>query len=150
MAQHTTTIKPVTIHASANRVWKILTDLEKYPDWNPFTVKAESTLKIGDPVVLTIPRSGKMSTQTMVLEVLNPPKEIAWRLPKMIHKKIFSAYRIQTIKAIDANSCIYETSDTFSGLIAGRIYKMTADYVMTNLTATGLALKQHAENSMTE
>lgn len=145
MADHTTTIAPVTINAPATRVWEVLTDLEKYPDWNPFTVKAESTLQIGDPVVLTIPRNGKMTKQTMVLEILDPPKLIAWRMPKMIHKKVFSAYRVQTIKEIDANSCIYETSDTFSGWIAGRIYKMTADYVMDNLTATGEALKNEAE-----
>ena len=145
MAQYTTTIKPVTIEAPASKVWKILTDLEKYPEWNPFTVKAESTLQVGDPVVLTIPRGGKMTSQTMVLEILDSPKMIAWRMPKMIHKKMFSAYRVQSIKEIDPGRCIYETSDTFSGWIAGRIYKMTADYVMENLTATGAALKNEAE-----
>jgi len=147
MTDYTTTIEPVTIHAPAARVWQVLTELEKYPDWNPFTVKAESTLKIGDPVALTIPRGGKMTTQTMVLEILDEPKKIAWRLPKMIHKKLFTAYRVQTITEIDSNSCIYETSDTFSGWIAGRIYKMTADYVMENLTATGAALKNEAEKT---
>ena len=44
MAQHTTTIKPVAINAPATRVWKILTDLEKYPVLNDMTAQQRQSL----------------------------------------------------------------------------------------------------------
>jgi len=145
MSDHTIKLEPVAINASAERTWPVLTDLERYPDWNPFTVKAESNLNIGDPVVLHIPRGGKMTTQTMVLEVFDAPREVSWRLPKMLHKKLFSAYRVQTITAVDDNSCTYQTSDTFSGWLAASIHKATAAWVQDNFVALGKALKEEAE-----
>ena len=37
----------VKINAPASLVWKILLDMPKYGDWNPFCVECESTLEMG-------------------------------------------------------------------------------------------------------
>jgi uncharacterized protein YndB with AHSA1/START domain len=45
----------VDIAAPAELVWSVLIDLERYPQWNPFTVKVESSLRLGEPVNLFLP-----------------------------------------------------------------------------------------------
>lgn len=147
MAKHTISIDPVTIKAPAEVVWQILTDLPKYPEWNPFSVKAKSSLIIGEAVNLYIARgtSGKTMKQEFVLEVFDAPNKIAWRLPKMGHKILFNAYREQTITAIDEGTCTYTTSDTFAGLIAGKIYKAQGHWVKENFLKMADALKVRAE-----
>lgn len=145
MPTHTIAIEPVLINAPAEKVWAILTDFSLYPDWNPFTPRAESSLKIGEPVTLYIPMKDSMSKQTFVLEVFDPPREIAWRLPKLLHKAVFNAYRRQTVVPIDDGRCTYQTMDTFDGLIAGKLYKSQGDWVRRSFQDLAAALKQRAE-----
>lgn len=145
MSTHTITIEPVLINAPAETVWEVLTDLAGYPDWNPFTVRAESSLRLGEPVDLYIPRGKSMMKQSFVLEVFDPPSEIAWRLPKMLHKAIFNAYRTQKVVPVDAGRCTYQTSDTFDGWIAGKLYSSQGDWVRKNFNKLAAALKERAE-----
>ena len=150
MSSHTISIEPVTINAPADLVWRVLTDFEQYPAWNPFTVRAESSLQPGEPVVLYIPRGKSMMKQTFVLEIFDPPREIAWRLPKILHKAIFNAYRTQQIEALDETSCTYLTRDTFDGWIAGKLYQSQGAWVAKNFEKLAAALKARAEKLAAE
>ncbi|MDH3336214.1 MAG: SRPBCC domain-containing protein [Gammaproteobacteria bacterium] len=145
MSTHTITLQPVVINAPADIVWDILTDLDGYPEWNPFTVRAESTLEIGSGVDLYIPRGDKLMKQSFVLEIFNPPREVAWRLPKMLHKSVFNAYRTQKVTPIDDHRCSYQTSDTFDGWIAGKLYRSQGGWVLKNFNRLAEALKQRSE-----
>ena len=40
----------IVIDASPEKVWKTLTDLDKYPDWNPFICHAVGKAEIGNTV----------------------------------------------------------------------------------------------------
>ena len=42
------------IAAPAGVVWDVITDLERYGDWNPFVVGCRSTLRVGDPIVMRV------------------------------------------------------------------------------------------------
>ncbi|MFT5575198.1 MAG: hypothetical protein ACI89D_000713 [Bermanella sp.] len=42
------------IDAPSALVWKVLSDQQAYPEWNPFVVKSESTFKVGDPIVMRV------------------------------------------------------------------------------------------------
>lgn len=143
-------IEPIEINAPAQTVWDILVDFKKYPEWNAFSIKAEATFKIGEPVVLYIARdNGKVMKNNFVLEVFEPPHELAWRLPKIIHKRLFNAYREQTVSSIDDNRCTYTTRDTFAGWIAGSIYKSQGAWVKDNFQKVGASLKARAEAMVT-
>ncbi len=145
MSTHTISLQPVVINAPAETVWQVLTDLERYPEWNPFTVRAESTLEIGSAVDLYIPRGQKMMKQSFVLEVFNPPREVAWRLPRMLHKAVFNAYRTQKVTPLNDERCTYQTSDTFDGWIAGKLYRSQSAWVLKNFTKLADALKERSE-----
>lgn len=48
----------IMINASADEVWKVLTDFESYPDWNPYVRfiegDADGELEIGDTITIEI------------------------------------------------------------------------------------------------
>ena len=44
----------VDVAAPAARVWSVVTDLARYPDWNPFVVTCRSTLEPGAPIVMWV------------------------------------------------------------------------------------------------
>ena len=41
----------VVIDAPPEAVWDILTDLHRYPDWNPFVVSSEGSVEVGAKLV---------------------------------------------------------------------------------------------------
>jgi hypothetical protein len=42
------------VDAPHERVWEVVTDLGRYPEWNPFVVACVSTLEIGDPIWMRV------------------------------------------------------------------------------------------------
>ena len=54
MFTHTVVSHTVEINAPRELVWEILEDLAQYPQWNPFTVKVEGTLKVGNAINLHV------------------------------------------------------------------------------------------------
>lgn len=42
------------IDAPRETVWSVITDLDKYPDWNPFMVECQSSLEEGAPIHMKV------------------------------------------------------------------------------------------------
>ena len=68
------------IVAPAQVVWDILSDLEHYSDWNPFTYHAEGELKIGAELRFNVrfPDNSEVVTRHIIC-ALNPSRELSWR-----------------------------------------------------------------------
>jgi len=68
----------VEIQASADKVWHILTDLDKFPEWNPFIHHAIGKAKVGEKVDITV-RSGskEMALHCQVIKA-EPTHELCW------------------------------------------------------------------------
>lgn len=138
----------IQIGAPATAVWDILVDFARYREWNPFTVRVETSGVIGEPVIAYIARgrSTKLMRQEFVLEQFDPPVQIAWRLPKMFHRSLFTAYRIQRVDPLGPGECTYTTSDEFSGLLARRIHRAQGQWVERQFIRMAEALKARAEH----
>ena len=48
----------VEISASPETVWALLTDLESYPEWNPYSRRVEGTLEVGEVVRVEVRHRG--------------------------------------------------------------------------------------------
>ncbi len=69
----------IEINASAETVWKILTDLEKYKEWNPFVRESYGEAKLGcrltcRPEVI----EGKLQTFHPVVTKVEKERVFAW------------------------------------------------------------------------
>jgi uncharacterized protein YndB with AHSA1/START domain len=77
------TSEKVHINAPAALVWEVLVDLAGYPQWNPYTVKVESTLKMCEPVNLFLPHPAEPGELLHVVEHLvafDAPKLLSWQM----------------------------------------------------------------------
>jgi len=69
----------ILIQAPPEKVWAILTDFQRYPEWNPFikSVTGEATVGKELAVLIAPPESSEMNFSPTVL-VVEPNKELRW------------------------------------------------------------------------
>lgn len=143
---HTVTSETVEIAAPAAFVWDVLVDYEKYPQWNPYTVAAETTLEIGAPIDLTLPAydgsDGTFVTREYI-RIVDPPHHLCYdsadEFPGVM------GVRDQWITELGPDRCTYHTTDTLSGEHAALAMEMTGDWMKTGFDSVTHALKARVE-----
>lgn len=146
-AQNIVTSVRVEIAAPASVVWDVLVDLPRYGEWNPFTVRAESTLELGDPVHLYIPDPANPGSEIHVVEHLvayEPARLLAWEQRPTENSKD-AARRDQYIEPIDESRCAYYTTDIFLGVNADAVMQAFGGWVKQGFDSVANGLKAQAE-----
>lgn len=70
----------VTIAAPRSRVWAILMDFERYPDWNPFILSIKGEARVGETLEVVIqPPGHKASTFVPRILALEKERRFQWR-----------------------------------------------------------------------
>jgi hypothetical protein len=71
----------VEIEASPERVYRVLTDFERFPEWNPFVTSASGKLVVGQKLSLelSLPEGRSYEVQPELMSV-EPNRRLAWRV----------------------------------------------------------------------
>ncbi|HEY6723297.1 MAG TPA: SRPBCC domain-containing protein [Polyangiaceae bacterium] len=106
----------VVIHAPPERVWQVLTDLEAYPEWNPFFVNVEGKLVVGESLAITMQPVGK-DRQSFSPELLGlePGRKLVWR-GRLWVPWLFDGTHTFSIERIDARSVRFIQHEDFAGI----------------------------------
>ena len=137
----------IRINAPIEKVWAILLDLPRYPEWNPFTYRVDSTLAIGAPVDLYVRmRKRGERVQREYVCTVQAPTTLSWGMT-MGHAVVLTALREQKLERIDAQSCSYQTSDAFSGALTPLVTYLFGEDIEEGFNAVARALKAHAEKA---
>ncbi len=138
----------VVVDAPRAHVWKILRDLARYPEWNPFTPRIESTLRVGDPVILHVVMKPekKPMRQPEVMTSYVEGEELGWGTTIGL-PIVMKANRIQRLTEVSPSRCHYRTVDTFSGLLVPLVMALHRADVQRGFDETARALKEHAEKT---
>lgn len=70
------------ITAPVSLVWEVISDLPRYPEWNPFVVKAKSSLQVGQTIsmrVQVLPFFAQPQRET-ILELV-PEERLCYGIP---------------------------------------------------------------------
>lgn len=142
-----TVSETVEIAAPARIVWDILTDLPRYNEWNPFCVRAVSTLEMGAAVEMKLVNYAVPGTLVPNCEYVcafEPERRLSWSLP---HSDFwpYPARRDQVIEATGENSCRYFSTDAFLGGNGIHVFRFAGPWVKRAFDDTARALKQRAE-----
>ena len=146
-AENIVTSVKVDIAAPASVVWEVLTDLPRYREWNPFTVKVESTLRLNEPVDLHIPIPGQDGKEMVVREYLvafEPDRLLSWEQRPTADSKD-AARRDQYVESLEPNRSRYFTTDIFLGVNADQIMQNYGAWVKASFDSVAAGVKKQAE-----
>jgi hypothetical protein len=134
------------IDAPPGAVWAVLTDLKRYPEWNPLFPEAAGELAVGQRITLRV--AGDDGRRTMIrprVTALIPDVELGWagRLPGIPPGLITGEHRF-TLRAGNGGTLVVQRQ-THRGFMA-RFSGRTLDRAEPGSRALNGALKARVEN----
>ena len=142
-------VRSVTVEIAAPQafVWEVLLDYPRYPEWNPYTVRVESTCLLGDPVDLHLPdplKPGELMHQREWVCLVEPPHRFAYEMHPTPELDVH-ARRDQYVEATSFETCRYWTTDVFTGPAAALVMEHSGAWVKTGFDAVAEALRSRAQ-----
>jgi hypothetical protein len=68
----------IDIQASPGKAWQVLTDLDKYVEWNPFLHHAAGSVELGGKVDITFKSGSKDMSLHCTVVKLDPTRALTW------------------------------------------------------------------------
>ena len=107
----------IPIYATAEMVWRVLTDLKAYPRWNPFITSAEGEVRKGSRLTVRIaPPGSKAMTFRPIITAVDPGCELRWR-GRLLLPGLFDGEHIFKIQPLDGNRILFVQAENFTGLL---------------------------------
>ncbi len=134
----------IQINAPVDFVWEVLTDVEKYGEWNPFTPQARTDFKIGSPAYLLVKMWPGKFRITETVCAFEKPRLIAWSR-KFGASWFLFVVREQHLEPVSDTSCSYHNVDLLTGVFSPIVLLFFGGYIRRGFSDVGVALKLRAE-----
>lgn len=140
-------IAQTEINAPVDKVWTILTDFEKYPEWNPFIKKIEGEVKEGATfkVVLQQPDSKPVTFKPACLWFENN-KEFRW-LGHLFIPGLFDGEHIFELVNLNNMKTRFIQKEKFTGILVPFLWKQLDTKTRKGFELMNEKIKELAENS---
>ena len=136
----------IIIDASPEKVWQVLTDLDKYPEWNPFVCHAIGKAEIGRTVDIDFQSDSTGMKLHCTVVRLQPNRELSWTYHAM-HPILFRGEHIFTIEPLGENRVRFINREEFNGLLVFTQAKDIDTNTKRGFEAMDKALKACAEQN---
>jgi hypothetical protein len=105
----------VEIGASADVVWRVLTDFAAYGEWNPFALECRTTLRPGDPIDMLVALTGsRPRRQREFIRSHTPGTEFSYTM-KPVPLGALHSLRTQTVTPVGEDRCRYDSHFELAG-----------------------------------
>ncbi len=138
----------IEINASAEQVWKLLTDFNRFSQWNPFIQHVDGKPIAGTQLEVTIQPAGaeRIVSRPTVVKA-EPNRELRW-LNRSLIPGWFGAEHVFTIEVLDANRVRFTQREIFTGLGSSFLTSRQNAEKRRGLREMNHALKQRAEQPL--
>lgn len=136
----------VRINAPVDQVWQVLTDVDRFHEWNPVIRRVEGPLVVGQTVRMTANSPDGEQQWTCRISRHRDGREFAWQFTDR-HPLLYRGEHTFCVIAIDAHTTRYIDVETFQGLLVPGRRHLLATQTRAGMAAMGDALKQRAETS---
>ena len=135
----------IAIDAPTDRVWAILTDFDSFPDWNPFMLRAQGNVKVGETIEVYVkqPDGIGMTFKPRVLAA-EPNREFRWK-GRMVMPGIFDGEHIFEIEELGDGSCRFVQREQFTGILTSLMLRFIGKKTLRGFEMMNTALKARAE-----
>ena len=109
----------IIIRTTPEKIWTILTDFEKYPQWNPFITSIKGKVERGKKIQVRIePPNGKGMTFNPTVLTKDENRELRW-LGKFLFSGLFDGeHKFELIE--NGNGTVtFIQSEKFTGIFVG-------------------------------
>ena len=136
--------EPIRIDAPVGLVWEVLTDVERYGEWNPFTPQARTDFRVGSHAHLLV-RMGPAEVRiTETVSAFEAPRLIAWG-KAFGARWLLAAMREQHLEPASETSCFYHNTDRLTGVLAPLVLLCFGGFMRAGFTDVGKGLKRRSE-----
>lgn len=138
----------IDIDSPPEIVWDFLTDLDAYPDWNPFIVSAEGVVGVGERLTNRLQSpGGKVMTFKPTVTVVEPAETFEW-LGRLGMSGIFDGrHRFELHVMADGGTRLVH-SEELSGVLVRLLRKSLDTKTKKSFEAMNSELKARAETAV--
>lgn len=134
------------IDASAARVWAVLTDLPRYPEWNPQITNAEGRIEPGARLQLRLSLPGRPALGVWAtVEEAQPDARLSWR-GHVAAAWVFEGYREFGLEPLADDRVRLTHVEDIHGLLAPLFALAMGGPAARSHAALNDALKRRAEH----
>ncbi|HEY0135886.1 MAG TPA: SRPBCC domain-containing protein [Nannocystis sp.] len=135
----------LVIAASAGRVWDILVDFARYPEWNPLTPEATGELHPGSTLRLRVVAGREMRFAPVVQRV-EAPYMLRWR-GVIGHRLVFSGEHWFSIEPLGPQQVKFMQGEVYSGLLVPLLARTLERDARPAFEAMNRTLQRRAEQT---
>jgi hypothetical protein len=135
----------IEIRSTPERVWKVLTDFDKYPEWNPLLCHAEGKLIVGEKVNLTAKSASNDMNLLCTVLTVEPHRQFSWKF-HVVFPFLFRGEHIFKIEPVDDHKVRFIDREVFHGLLVPLQAKNLETNAKPAMLAMGEALKARVES----
>ncbi len=137
----------IEIKASPEDVWQVLTDLDKYAEWNPLLHDASGKPQVGEQVDISFRTASKEGAiQCTVIEE-KPNQELCWEY-HVILPALFKGKHVFTIEPIGEEQVRFIDREIFNGLFVPFLAKDIDTNSKAAMETMDKALKARVEDQI--
>ncbi|MFD3591532.1 SRPBCC family protein [Nocardia sp. NPDC058640] len=107
----------IEIDAPATKVWEVLTDFERYGEWNTFCYEAASTLEPGSTIDMRVQLGANRRPQREWIRTHTPGVEFSYTM-KPVPLGALHSLRSHTVVPLGPDRCRYESRFTLAGWLS--------------------------------
>ena len=138
----------IDIHAPVADIWRILTDLPRYTEWNPLVIRESGSLAVGKRLEVAVQLPGGRSMSfTPVLVALIPQKEIRW-LGSFVIPGLFAGEHSFLLIPQSHGTTRFNHSEHFTGVLPSLMGNQWYKRVRQGFESMNHALKERAERQL--
>jgi hypothetical protein len=135
----------VVIKATPAKVWKVLTDFKRYPEWNPFITSLNGVATKGEKLVARMePPNGPAMTFKPTVLAANTNKELRW-LGHLLFPGLFDGEHIFELYENTDGTTTFVQREKFTGILVPLFSKMLDTKTLAGFEMMNKHLKQRVE-----
>jgi hypothetical protein len=137
----------IVIKATPAAVWKVLTDFDRYPEWNPFIISLKGKAIKGEKLVARMePPKGTAMTFKPTVLVSDVNKEFRW-LGHLLFPGVFDGEHIFELYENTDGTTTFVQREQFRGILVPLFSKMLDTKTVAGFEMMNRKLKQRVEEN---
>lgn len=130
----------IVIDAAPEKVWKVLMDIDNYPNWNPFIRSIKGKMEIGGTISIELP---DMKFKPKIL-VCTKNEKLVWK-GKLLVNGLFDGEHSFLIRENLNGDVTFYHDEIFTGVLVSLFKNKLVRETRQGFESMNEALKQHVE-----